>query len=257
MARGGRSNNWQRQLAAERRDLQQAVRNAERMKKEEERRLREAYFKGRIEEAETKTATTDELVRRLSQLLARALDAPAQKLAFDNFKKQVHVPSLDLGTDSHAGPAPSWQEFEPKGPGLLGRALGGGQRHTAKREAAQQAFEAAVKAYEAAERARLERVQAAQQRHLAMVEKATSEVAAYNRRVDVFAEQVTGIGTLPAGTSRSSWTGSETRRAFPRNAVLALFRSRPYWLSSGNCPMWTLFRETSFSVTSKRATRST
>ncbi len=183
MTRGGRSNNWQRQLAAERRDFQQAVKNAERMKKEEERRQREAYLKIRIEEAETKTATTDNLVRELSQLLVRALDTPVQAPAFDSFKKQVRVPPLDLGADQHAGSAPSWQQFEPKEPGLLGRALGGGQRHAAKRDAAQEAFEAAVKAYEAAEHARLERVKTARQKHSAIVEKATSEVTAHNRRV--------------------------------------------------------------------------
>ncbi|HZM77160.1 MAG TPA: hypothetical protein VFC19_15615 [Candidatus Limnocylindrales bacterium] len=119
MARGGRSNNWQRQLAAERRDLQQAAKNAERMRKEEERRQREAYYSGRIEEAETKTATAEELVQELSQLLARALASPVQTLQFDSFKKQVRGPRLALGPDEHAGPAPSWQQFEPKEPEQL------------------------------------------------------------------------------------------------------------------------------------------
>lgn len=72
----------------------------------------------------------------------------------------------------------------------MGRALGGSQRHAAKREAAQQAFEAAVRAYEASERARQERVRAATEEHAAAVEKITAEVAAYNRRVDIFAQGV-------------------------------------------------------------------
>src|SRR4051812_38250466 len=146
MASGSRSNNFQREIAAQRRAAEQAAR-------QQARDQALAYEQSRKNQASQMTASASDRVSELTGILARSLALPPLHVSLDQLKRTpVKVP-LDLGSDARPEPAPQWQDFEPAPPGPVGRLFGGEARYAREHEAAERAFAAEGERYQAAETA--------------------------------------------------------------------------------------------------------
>ena len=71
MARGG--SNFQRQMAAQRREAERQARERARLEKEQEKLARERYLAGRQQEADAKTNLVEVHLRTLDEILASIL----------------------------------------------------------------------------------------------------------------------------------------------------------------------------------------
>jgi restriction system protein len=183
MASGSRSNNLQREIAAQRRAAEQATR-------QQARDQVLAYEQSRKDQASQMTTAASDRVSELTGILARSLALPLPQVNLDRLKRTpVKVP-LELGSDAHPAPAPRWQDFEPAPPGPVGRLFGGEARYAREREAAELAFAVEGESYQAAEMARQRRVAAARTAHKQRQAAVDAEVAKHNSNIAAFATAV-------------------------------------------------------------------
>src|SRR4051812_1360454 len=103
MASSSRSNNLQRQIAAQRKAAEQAARQAAREHAKE-------YERARADEAARMTAGIEQRLRELAEVLAAALSSPPPAVNFDALKKRPASVPLDLGADAQPLPPPRWQD---------------------------------------------------------------------------------------------------------------------------------------------------
>jgi restriction system protein len=177
------SGNIQRQIAAQRRAAEQAAKQAA-------REQAKAYEQGRIAQATGMTGATDQRVRELTELLAKALASPAVGVNFDALKRRPAIIPIELGADSQPLPPPRWDNFEPPPPGVVGRLLGGEGRYARDRAAAESAYAAAAERHRTDEIARQQRVAEVRRVQSQRQSAADEEVAKHNASVDRFAAAV-------------------------------------------------------------------
>jgi hypothetical protein len=183
MASGSRSNNFQREIAAQRRAAEQAARQQAR-----DRTL--AYEQSRKDLASQMTAAASDRVSELTGILAKSLALPLPQASLDRLKRAPAKVPLELGFDAHPAPAPRWQDFEPGPPGPVGRLFGGEARYAREREAAERAFAVEGEKYQAAEIARQGRVAAVRTAHKQRQDAVDAEVAKHNNKIAAFATAV-------------------------------------------------------------------
>lgn len=168
MARRSRSTDMQRRWAAEQRAAEREraaqAREAERQRKFAEKEARQAYLDRRLQEAERHTADVDRRIGALGNVLSSAVGAQARPLNFETLKQTPTVAALDLGADSARTPPPTWEQYAPIPPGLIGRLFGGEARYARDRALAEQRYTAAVEEHRRAEEARQVRVLEAQRK---------------------------------------------------------------------------------------------
>jgi restriction system protein len=146
------------------RQQQALIREAERARKEGERRRAEAekerlrlYRDGREAEVERMNAELVATVDRLQNTLHHGLNRAA-RIDLDAHRAKPIVAALELGPLATPTPVPIWEDFAPKPPRLLSRALGGSARYEHRLAESKQSYEHAVREAEHKETQRQERV---------------------------------------------------------------------------------------------------
>lgn len=150
MARGG--SDWQRQMAAQRREAERQAREAARSAKEQEKLARDRYLAARQREADGKTNRIEAQVRTLDEVLTGVLTlAP---LAFQQLMSVPKIAPFRPGTASTPLPTPDWNDFAPPAPGAFSRVFGGPARYAREVAEAQAKHDAAMARHAADESAR-------------------------------------------------------------------------------------------------------
>jgi len=103
MAQRGRSD-WERQLAAQRREAERQTREATRQAKEQQKAQQSAHITQQQRLAETKTAAVVEEVKLLDQVLVGVLNQPP--ITFDDLKVRPRIPPFQPGKLGTSLPAP-------------------------------------------------------------------------------------------------------------------------------------------------------
>src|SRR5689334_22775780 len=122
MAQGGRSE-WERQLAAQRREAERQAREAARHTKEQEKVRQAEHVAQQQRLAETKTAAVTAEIDILDHILVSVLDRPP--ITFDGLKVTPKTPSFQPGKLAAPLAAPAWQEYAPVEPRGIDRWFGG------------------------------------------------------------------------------------------------------------------------------------
>jgi restriction system protein len=190
MASRGRSTDWQREAAAQRRAAEQAAKQAAREAEQHHKAQVRAYEQSRAERAAALTAASEERVRELNGLLAASLSSPPRPLDFETMKKRPSARPLDMGADAEPISAPVWGNFEPPPAGALSRLFGGDRRYARDHAAAEVAFADAVDQHKSAEIARQQRVVSARRAHAELQASDRAAAAQKNAEVDAFADAV-------------------------------------------------------------------
>jgi restriction system protein len=179
----GSYRDWEAARRAEQRAQEQEERLRERQRKAEEREQVIQEATARDEEAAAKTLAIEHRVSELEGVLRSSLAwDPRVKPA--SLRRQVTVPTLDLGQLAIAIPSPDWLDFEPIPPRGLGRMFGGQQRHEQALETAKRAFREAQVAHQRAEAYRRKQIVDAQRAHDRATAEAQREAAAHNAHID-------------------------------------------------------------------------
>src|SRR5688572_27031956 len=119
MPQGGsrdRRPDWDRSLAAERREIEAARKAAERQArldaaalKEQTRTEKQRLIDEQIRTAEAKSAAVVEQITALDSVLSAALAGPP--LTFDRLRTTVAVPPLNPGRHGQPVPTPAWDQY--------------------------------------------------------------------------------------------------------------------------------------------------
>lgn len=189
---GSRPSDFQRQIAAQRRAQEQALKQATRQAELDRRNAIKAYEQDRAAEASELTAQSDKRMRELTGLLTMSLALPPNPIDFGRLKRRPSRIPLDLGLDAEPLVAPQWMDFEPRKPGAIGRVFGRETRYGRDRAAAEAAFATAMDQHKTAERDRQSRVVEARRVHAERQAEVDAKVAKYNEGVDHFADAVRG-----------------------------------------------------------------
>lgn len=148
MRSGGRSD-WERRMAAQRREAERVAKEQARLAREREKIRKEEYLAAQQRLADAKTAALDRQVKDLDEVLTSAL-----RLRLVSFPSLMapSVPSrFEPGALARGKPAPNWTDFAPTEPKGLARLLGGNARYAREVTDAQGRFDAAMKAHKQAE----------------------------------------------------------------------------------------------------------
>jgi restriction system protein len=182
--RGGRSD-WERYLAAQRREALAAQREAERqvreqarLAKEREKQERERHVAAQQQTAEAKSATVTAQVNALDEVLPVALSRPP--FNFGRLEVVANVPRFDPGPLAVAGVAPNWQDYAPAEPAGLARVFGGTGRYQRAVAADRTRWEAATADFERVEADRQRALASAQADHDRKVAAAQARAAEHN-----------------------------------------------------------------------------
>lgn len=193
---GSRSRQSDRQ-----RQQQARVREAERLRKEQlraaaaaqkereraataaEKERRRLHFEAAAAEVERRNAELDGTVEGLRLILKRGVQRSA-RIDLAAARRAPRVSVLDLGDLARPVPIPVWEEFAPRPPGAVSRAIGGTSRYEARVAEARVSHERAVRAAETAEATRRLQVAAALEVHDARVTAAKRSVEKHNGEVD-------------------------------------------------------------------------
>ena len=216
MPGGGGRSEWERRMAAQRREAERQAKERARLAREREKAAKEAHLLGQQGVAEAKSAAVEQQARDLDEVLASAL--PRRPVSFSGLTAPSAPPRFEPGALAAGNPPPDWADFAPADPKGLARIFGGNSRHAREVAEAQVRFGVAVKAHAQAE--------AARQRALANAEAAYDlQVAADQKRVaDVRARQSAFISGDPEAVE---WfvsrvlDASRYPRGFPRRYQVA------------------------------------
>jgi restriction system protein len=156
MAQTDSLSDFQRRLAAQRRQTERPARERpaaepKEAKQEAERRT-----------AEQETAAVERQIKVLDEMLPSALRL--EPLTFERLKVSPGTPQFDPGPLALAEPAPSWDDFAPVRPGGLSRLFRAG-RHAQQVSAARSRFEAAGSEHREKEAERLRSLAIAKATH--------------------------------------------------------------------------------------------
>ena len=216
MPGGGGRSEWERRMAAQRREAERQAKEQARLARERERAAKEAHLLAQQGVAEAKSAAVEQRVRDLDEVLASAL--PRRPVSFSGLTAPSAPPRFEPGVLAAGNPPPGWADFAPADPKGLARIFGGNSRHAREVAEAQVRFDVAVEAHAQAE--------AARQRALANAKAAYDlQVGADQKRVaDVRARQSAFISGDPEAVE---WfvsrvlDGSRYPRGFPRRYQVA------------------------------------
>lgn len=216
MPGGGGRSEWERRMAAQRREAERQAKEQARLAREREKAAKEAHLLAQQGVAEAKSAAVEQQVRDLDEVLASAL--PRRPVSFSGLTAPSAPPRFEPGALAAGNPPPDWADFAPADPKGLARIFGGNSRHAREVAEAQVRFDVAVEAHAQAE--------AARQRALANAKAAYDlQVAADQKRVaDVRARQSAFISGDPEAVE---WfvsrvlDASRYPRGFPRRYQVA------------------------------------
>lgn len=140
---------WERNLAAQRREAERQARALERLRKEREKARREAYLAAQQQTADDRTAALEEQVRGLDAVLIGALERTP--VSFAGLMAPTVPARFDAGPLGQSAPPPAWASFAPPEPVGIARMLGGKARHERAVTEATARFDAATEAHRRAE----------------------------------------------------------------------------------------------------------
>jgi restriction system protein len=181
LASGSRSE-WERQQAAQRRELERQARERARLEKEREKALQQQYLASQQETAVARTATLNRRIVTLDQVLTGILTL--QPLSFERMKVSPQMPHFDPGPLGKADPAPDWNFYAPPDPGVMSRILGGASRHERRVAEARSQFETATSDYRQREANRLKALAEAKAEHERIAEGIRVTAVAHNEAID-------------------------------------------------------------------------
>jgi len=142
MTRSGGRSQWEREMAAQRREADRQTREQARLAKEQERTRRELHLQAQLRTAERKTAEVGEQIKVLDEVLTGILSLPV--LRFDSLKVTPELPAFDPGPLGIPEPTPDWTEYAPPEPRGMSRLFGGLARHEQRTAEARSQFDSAV-----------------------------------------------------------------------------------------------------------------
>jgi restriction system protein len=172
---------WERQMAAQRREQERQAREQARLAKEREKERQQRHVAAQQRAAESKTAAVEQQIKALDDVLASILPLPV--LTFDNLKARPELPPFDPGPLAFAAQPPNWAEYAPPEPGGLSRVFGGTARHERQMAEARARFDAAMAEYHQREWQRQQDLLAAQAAHERTLAGIQGKAAAQNAEV--------------------------------------------------------------------------
>jgi restriction system protein len=215
MTRSGGRSQWEREMAAQRREAERQAREQARLAKEQEKARQQRHIQAQQRAAERKTTGVDDQVKILDEILTGVLSSPA--LTFDSLKVTPELPAFEPGHLGTAEAGPNWTDYEPPGLGGLSRLFGGVARHERQTAEARNRFDTAMAEHRQREAQReraLSAARAAHEHRLADVraQAATQHAEIEARRaafaagdpeaVEWFVSRVLDASRYPAGFPR-------------------------------------------------------
>jgi restriction system protein len=182
MSRSGGRSQWERQLAAQRREAERQAREHARQVKEQEKVRKQQHLESQQRAAEAKTAAVERQIKALDDVLTSILPTPP--LSFDRLKVSPQTSRFDPGPLGVAPPAPDWNQYAPIEPSGVKRLFGSAARHERRTAEARAQFDAAVVEYQRTEDQRLRALAAAKADHDRQVAEAHAKAAARNAEID-------------------------------------------------------------------------
>jgi restriction system protein len=169
------------------RQQQAAAREAERRRKEAERQRAAAQKEEARQHRERRAAQVQEMnaevtatVDRLQSILRHGLKRSA-RIDLEAQRRRPHVAVLEFGSLSAPVPRPVWNDFAPKPPGMLSRALGGNARYERRLEECRVNYERALEDVQTKETERQERVADIRRDHASRTQLAQEEAQSTTR----------------------------------------------------------------------------
>ncbi|MFV2198745.1 restriction endonuclease [Nocardiopsis sp. LOL_012] len=210
--RGGGRSEWERQQAAARREAERAAREAARREKEAEKLRKQQHIEKQQKLTENRTREISQRIARLDSILTDTLQrAP---LGFDDLVVKPKIPLFDPGPLGIPESEPTWAEYDPEPPGLVGLLFGGAGRHGRAIERAEQEFQKALTAHKKRESQRNSALLKARREHAERVRKIEDKTQAENTKlktravefsqsrpeaVEWFVERILDRSTYPKG----------------------------------------------------------
>ena len=183
MARSGSRSQWERQMAAQRREAERQAREQARLAKELEKARQQRHIESQQRAADLKTAEVERQIKMLDEVLTSILRLPV--LTFDSLTVTPELPHFDPGSLGTAEPAPDWDDYEPPEPGGLSRLFGGAARYERQTAEARARFDAAMTEYRQREGERRRALSAARAAHERKLADVRAQAAARNAEVEV------------------------------------------------------------------------
>lgn len=184
MARSGSRSEWERQMAAQRREADRQAREQARLAKEQEKDRQERHIQSQQRAAEVKTAKVEQRVKILDEVLTSILSMPV--LTFDSLKVAAALPTFDPGPLGVAEPAPAWEDYTPPEPGGLSRIFGGKAKYERQKAEAQTQFDVATAEYRHQEHLRQRSLASAGAAHERMLADLRARAAVENTEVEAY-----------------------------------------------------------------------
>lgn len=182
MARSGGRSQWEREMAAQRREAERQTRDQARLVKEAEKARQQRHVQTQQHTAERKTAEVEQQIKILDEVLTGILSLPA--LSFDSLKVIPRLTSFDPGPLGTAEPAPDWADYAPPEPGGLSRLFGGVARYERQAAEARTRFDTAVAEYRQREGQRHRALSAARDAYERVLADLRAQAAAQNAEVE-------------------------------------------------------------------------
>jgi restriction system protein len=209
------------------RQQQALARETERARKEVERRQNAALKEEARQHRERRAAHVQEMnaglaakVDSLQNMLRYGLQRSARIDLIAQRRKSRVVP-IDIDGEHSPVPAPAWEDFAPKRPGVLSRTLGNA-RYERRLAKSKESYRQAVHDAEQNEQQRQARVAAARRRHAIRAQKEQDEVRTHNELLD---ERIEGLRLRTPGDVegylREVLTATPLPSGFPCNVELA------------------------------------
>jgi restriction system protein len=185
MARNGSLSEWERRLAAQRREDERLARERRQRDKDQDKARQQEHHEARQRAADEQTAAVREQLERLDEVLTSVLSLPP--MSFGRLMSTPRTPEFDPGPLGVAVPGPDWSDFapaEPRGLGpFLGRLLGRGARRRRQTAQARSRFEAAVAEHRQRESQRRQALAVARAKYHGKLSEERARAAARNAYV--------------------------------------------------------------------------
>lgn len=200
------SSDWDRQVAARRREADRRAREVARQVKEQQKADQAARQAHQQDLARSRSAALNDEIEFLDQILLSVVTRVPTTI--EDLKAVFHDIPFTAGTLGRPLAPPSWQQFEPAEPTGLGRWFGMKQ-YDRDVDDARARFDVAVLAFERAESERKKALAARRREYVRKQTADRAEIAAHNqqldaRRVEVDAGEVTAVEWFVDQVLRSS-----------------------------------------------------
>lgn len=220
MPRSGSLSDWERRLAAQRRDDERAARERRQQQRDKEKARQTEHLESRQRTADEQTATVAEQIASLDEVLTGVLSLPP--VSFDRLMSTARTPEFDPGPLGAAPPGPQWSDFAPARPRGLLWLLGGAARYRRQTAQARDRFEAAATEHRQHESRRRQALSVAKAKYHGKVSEERARAAARNayiaRRQAAFAA---GDAESVAWFARCVLKASRYPDGFPRDYQVA------------------------------------